>query len=76
MICLRIRSANGIRLVLVERADRRVRNLMVSEVLLAEFRKLDSYRYNRGVGHRSHHRRGRPDARLDIGSGFKLDVMA
>ena len=35
----RIRS-NGIRLVLVERADRLARDLMVGEVLLAEFRKL------------------------------------
>jgi DNA invertase Pin-like site-specific DNA recombinase len=35
----RIRS-NGVRLVLVERADRLARDLMVSEVLLAEFRKL------------------------------------
>jgi DNA invertase Pin-like site-specific DNA recombinase len=33
--------ANGVRLVLVERADRLARDLMVSEVLLAEFRKLD-----------------------------------
>jgi DNA invertase Pin-like site-specific DNA recombinase len=32
--------ANGVRLVLVERADRLARDLMVSEVLLAEFRKL------------------------------------
>lgn len=36
----RIRS-NGVRLVLVERADRLARDLMVSEVLLTEFRKLD-----------------------------------
>jgi DNA invertase Pin-like site-specific DNA recombinase len=35
----RIRS-NGIRLVLAERADRLARDLMVSEILLAEFRKL------------------------------------
>lgn len=35
----RIRS-NGIRLVLVERADRLARDLMVSEILLAEFHKL------------------------------------
>jgi DNA invertase Pin-like site-specific DNA recombinase len=35
----RIRS-NGIRLVLVERGDRLARDLMVGEVLLAEFRKL------------------------------------
>jgi DNA invertase Pin-like site-specific DNA recombinase len=35
----RIRS-NGVRLVLVERADRLARDLMVGEVLLAEFRKL------------------------------------
>jgi len=35
----RLRS-NGIRLVLVERADRLARDLMVGEVLLAEFRKL------------------------------------
>jgi len=35
----RIRS-NGIRLVVVERADRLARDLMVGEVLLAEFRKL------------------------------------
>ncbi len=35
----RIRS-NGVRLVLVERADRLARDRMVSEVLLAEFRKL------------------------------------
>lgn len=34
-----IRS-NGTRLVLVERADRLARDLMVSEVLLGEFRKL------------------------------------
>jgi len=33
-------ASNGIRLVLVERADRLARDLMVSEVLLAEFRKL------------------------------------
>jgi DNA invertase Pin-like site-specific DNA recombinase len=32
--------ANGVRLVLVERADRLARDLMVSEALLAEFRKL------------------------------------
>ncbi len=32
--------ANGVRLVLVERADRLARDLMVSEVLLAEFREL------------------------------------
>lgn len=32
--------ANGIRSVLVERADRLARDLMVSEVILAEFRKL------------------------------------
>ena len=32
--------ANGVRLVLVERADRLARDLMVSEILLAEFRKL------------------------------------
>jgi DNA invertase Pin-like site-specific DNA recombinase len=31
---------NGVRLVLVERADRLARDLMVGEVLLAEFRKL------------------------------------
>jgi len=36
----RIRS-NGVRVVLVERADRLARDLMVSEVLLAEFRKLN-----------------------------------
>jgi DNA invertase Pin-like site-specific DNA recombinase len=36
----RVRS-NGVRLVLVERADRLARDLMVSEVLLTEFRKLD-----------------------------------
>ena len=35
----RMRS-NGVRLVLVERADRLARDLMVGEVLLAEFRKL------------------------------------
>jgi len=35
----RIRS-NGVRLVLVERADRLARDLMVGEVLLAESRKL------------------------------------
>lgn len=35
----RVRS-NGVRLVLVERADRLARDLMVGEVLLAEFRKL------------------------------------
>jgi DNA invertase Pin-like site-specific DNA recombinase len=35
----RIRS-NGVRLVLVERPDRLARDLMVSEILLAEFRKL------------------------------------
>ena len=35
----RIRS-NGVRTVLVERADRLARDLMVPEVLLAEFRKL------------------------------------
>jgi DNA invertase Pin-like site-specific DNA recombinase len=35
----RIRS-NGVRLVLVERADHLARDLMVGEVLLAEFRKL------------------------------------
>jgi DNA invertase Pin-like site-specific DNA recombinase len=40
-LCSRI-DANGIRLVLVERADRIARDLMVSEVLLQEFR-------NRGV---------------------------
>jgi DNA invertase Pin-like site-specific DNA recombinase len=33
--------ANGVRLVLVQRADRLARDLMVSEVLLAEFRRLD-----------------------------------
>jgi DNA invertase Pin-like site-specific DNA recombinase len=33
-------KANGVRLVLVERADRLARDLMVSEILLAEFRKL------------------------------------
>jgi DNA invertase Pin-like site-specific DNA recombinase len=33
--------ANGVRLVLVERADRLARDLTVSEVLLAEFRKLN-----------------------------------
>src|SRR5262245_44820986 len=32
--------ANGVRLVLVERADRLARDLMVSEVILGEFRKL------------------------------------
>src|SRR5262245_46264300 len=32
--------ANGVRVVLVERADRLARDLMVSEVILAEFRKL------------------------------------
>lgn len=32
--------SNGVRLVLVERADRLARDLMVGEVLLAEFRKL------------------------------------
>jgi len=36
----RIRS-NGVRVVLVERADRLARALVVSEVILAEFRKLD-----------------------------------
>jgi DNA invertase Pin-like site-specific DNA recombinase len=36
----RIRS-NGVRMVLVERADRLARDLMVSEVVLAEFRKLN-----------------------------------
>jgi DNA invertase Pin-like site-specific DNA recombinase len=41
MICLRIRSANSVRLVLVEWADRLARDVMVSEVLLAEFHKLD-----------------------------------
>jgi DNA invertase Pin-like site-specific DNA recombinase len=35
----RVRS-NGIRLVLVERADRLARDLMMSEVLIAEFRQL------------------------------------
>lgn len=35
----RIRS-NGVRLVLIERADRLARDLMVGEVILAEFRKL------------------------------------
>ena len=35
----RIRS-NGVRLMLVERADRLARDLMVGDVLLAEFRKL------------------------------------
>jgi len=35
----RIRS-NGVRLVLVERADRLARDLLVSEVLLAQFREL------------------------------------
>lgn len=33
-------KANGVKLVLVERADRLARDLMVSEILLAEFRKL------------------------------------
>jgi DNA invertase Pin-like site-specific DNA recombinase len=33
-------GANGVRLVLVERADRLARDLMVSEVLLTEFRNL------------------------------------
>jgi DNA invertase Pin-like site-specific DNA recombinase len=33
-------KANGVRLVLVERADRLARDLMVSEILLGEFRKL------------------------------------
>jgi len=33
--------ANGVRVVLVERADRLARDLMVSEVLLAEFRRLE-----------------------------------
>jgi len=32
--------ANGVKIVLVERADRLARDLMVSEVILAEFRKL------------------------------------
>jgi DNA invertase Pin-like site-specific DNA recombinase len=32
--------ANGVRLVLVERADRIARDLMVGEIILAEFRKL------------------------------------
>jgi len=35
----RIRS-NGVRVVLVERADRLARDLMVSEIILAEFRRL------------------------------------
>jgi DNA invertase Pin-like site-specific DNA recombinase len=33
-------KANGVRLVLVERADRLARDLMISEILLDEFRKL------------------------------------
>ena len=33
-------KANGVRLVLVERADRLARDLMISEILLGEFRKL------------------------------------
>ena len=33
-------KANGVRLVLVERADRLARDLMVSEILLGEFRKI------------------------------------
>jgi len=33
-------QSNGVRIVLVERADRLARDLMVSEVILAEFRKL------------------------------------
>jgi len=33
-------KANGVRLVLVERADRLARDLMISEILLSEFRKL------------------------------------
>ena len=33
-------KGNGVRLVLVERADRLARDLMISEVLLGEFRKL------------------------------------
>jgi len=34
-------KANGVRTVLVERADRLARDLMVSEILLDEFRKLE-----------------------------------
>jgi DNA invertase Pin-like site-specific DNA recombinase len=34
-------KANGVRLVLVENATRLARDLMVSEIILAEFRKLD-----------------------------------
>src|SRR5215471_6034628 len=33
-------KANGVRLVLVERADRLARDLMISEILLGEFRKI------------------------------------
>jgi DNA invertase Pin-like site-specific DNA recombinase len=33
-------KANGVRVVLVERADRLARDLMISEILLGEFRKL------------------------------------
>ena len=33
-------KSNGVRLVLVERADRMARDLMISEILLGEFRKL------------------------------------
>lgn len=33
-------KANGVRLVLIERADRLARDLMVSEILLGEFRKI------------------------------------
>ncbi len=38
--CMAYIRSNGVRLVLVERADRLARDLMVSEVLLAEFRRL------------------------------------
>ena len=33
-------KSNGVRLILLERADRLARDLMISEILLAEFRKL------------------------------------
>src|SRR5436309_1521104 len=35
-------ACNGVRTVLIERADRLARNLMVSEIALEEFRKIEA----------------------------------
>jgi len=59
----RIRS-NGVRLMLVERADRLARDLMVGEVLLAEVPQARRRGGCRGFRDRSDGWRRRPDARV------------